>query len=147
MRTSATLMSNALAFAEATDPIGAKRHARLRREDFTRALMAQSASSAGTPRAALVGELDTAFQDFSSRCDRALGGRRLSLGEIQANETALYRVLNAIDKLTASDYAASREAEAGPSSSLGRPSGSSRSSSGRPSPSRRPVVARGCRRS
>jgi signal transduction histidine kinase len=113
MRTSATLMSNALAFAEATDPIGAKRTLELRREDFTRALMAQSASSAGTPRAALVGELDGAFQDFSSRCDEVLsGGVAISLGEIQANETALYRVLNAIDKLTASDYAASREAEA-----------------------------------
>jgi NtrC-family two-component system sensor histidine kinase KinB len=119
MRTSATLMSNALAFAEATDPIGAKRTLDLRREDFTRELMEQSASSAGTPRAALVEELDAAFQDFSSRCDRMLsGGVAISLGgmqaneEIQANETALYRVLNAIDKLTASDYAASRAAEA-----------------------------------
>jgi two-component system, NtrC family, sensor histidine kinase KinB len=113
MRTSATLMSNALAFAEATDPIGAKRALDRHRESFTRELMAQSASSAGTPRAALVGALDGAFQDFSSRCDEVLsGGVAISLGEIQANETALYRVLNAIDTLTTSDYAASREAEA-----------------------------------
>jgi signal transduction histidine kinase len=106
-------MSNALAFAEATDPIGARRALDLRREDFTRELMAQSASSAGTPRAVLVGELDGAFQDYSSRCDRVLaGGVGISLGEIQANEAALYRVLNAIDKLTANDYAASRAAEA-----------------------------------
>jgi NtrC-family two-component system sensor histidine kinase KinB len=113
MRTSATLMSNALAFAEASDPIGAARALNLRREAFTRELMSQSASSAGTPRAALVDELDAAFQDFSSRCDRMLsGGVAISLGEIQANETALYRVLNSIDRLTESDYAASREAEA-----------------------------------
>jgi signal transduction histidine kinase len=113
MRTSAILMSNALAFVEAADPIGARRALDTRREAFTRELMAQSGSSAGTPRATLVGELDTAFQEFSARCDRVLsGGVGISLGEIQANEDALYRVLNAIDRLTASDYAASRETEA-----------------------------------
>jgi NtrC-family two-component system sensor histidine kinase KinB len=113
MRTSATLMANALAITESADPIGAKRMLDERREAFTSELMAQSANSAGTPRASLVAELDAAFQDFSSRCDRVLsGGVAVSLGEMQSNETALYRVLSAIDKLTASDYAASREAEA-----------------------------------
>jgi signal transduction histidine kinase len=113
MRTSATLMANALGFAEATDPIGARQTLEMRREAFTRELMAQSASSAGTPRASLIEDLDTAFQDFSARCDRMLsGGAASSLSEMQANESALYRVLNGIDRLTASDYAASREAEA-----------------------------------
>jgi signal transduction histidine kinase len=113
MRTSATLMANALGFAGAADPIGARQTLEMRREAFTRELMAQSASSAGTPRAALVDELDTAFEDFSSRCDRMLsGGAASSLKDMQANESALYRVLNGIDRLTASDYAASREAEA-----------------------------------
>jgi signal transduction histidine kinase len=112
MRTSATLMANALGFAEATDPIGARQTLEMRREAFTRELMAQSASSAGTPRASLIDDLDTAFQDFSARCDRMLsGGASSSLSEMQANESALYRVLNGIDRLTASDYAASREAE------------------------------------
>jgi len=113
MRASATLMSNALAFPEATDPIGARRSLDLRKEAFTRVLMTQSEISAGTPREKLVEELDTAFQDFSSRCDRMLAGSiGISLGEIQENEAALYRVNSAIDRLTASDYAASREAEA-----------------------------------
>ena len=113
MRTSATLMSNALAFAEAADPIGAKRSLDLRKEAFTRVLMAQSEISAGTPRAKLVEDLDTAFQDFSARCDRMLaGGVAVSLGEIRDNESALFRVNSAIDRLTESDYAASREDEA-----------------------------------
>ena len=74
--------------------------------------MAQSQSSAGTPSASLVEDLDTAFQDFSARCDRMLsGGAASSLSELQANESALYRVLMRLDRLTASDYAASREAE------------------------------------
>jgi signal transduction histidine kinase len=113
MRTSATLMSNALAFAEGSDPIMAKRALDSRKEAFTRVLMAQSEISAGTPRATLVEGLDTAFQDFSSRCDRMLsGGIAISLGEIKENEDALFRVNSAIDRLTESDYAASREAEA-----------------------------------
>jgi NtrC-family two-component system sensor histidine kinase KinB len=113
MHTSATLMANALAFAEASDPIEAKRALDLRKEAFTRVLMAQSEISAGTPRAKLVEELDTAFQDFSTRCDTMLaGGVAISLGEIRENENALFRVNNAIDRLTESDYAASREAEA-----------------------------------
>jgi signal transduction histidine kinase len=113
MRTSATLMSNALAFASGADPIGARRTLEGRRSAFTRELMGQSAASAGTPRARLVGELDAAFQDFSSRCDRTLaGGGGVSLNENMANEDALYRVFSALDRLTASDYAASRETEA-----------------------------------
>ncbi len=111
MRTSATLMSNAL--ASTADPIGARKSLEARRADFTRELMAQSASSAGKPRERLVEGLDAAFQDFSSRCDRMIGaGGSASLGEVRADEGALYRVLGAIDKLTANDYAASRETEA-----------------------------------
>jgi len=111
MRTSATLMSNAL--ASTADPIGARRSLEARREAFTRELMAQSAASAGKPRQRLVEELDTAFQEFSSRCDRMIAaGGSASLDELVANEGSLYGVLGAIDKLTASDYAASRETEA-----------------------------------
>ena len=113
MRSSATLMSNALAFASAADPIGARRALDERRSAFTKELMSQSAASAGRPRARLVGELDAAFQDFSARCDRTLAaGGGVSLSENAANEDALYRVFSALDHLTASDYAASRETEA-----------------------------------
>ncbi|HEY4989879.1 MAG TPA: ATP-binding protein, partial [Opitutaceae bacterium] len=78
------------------------------RASFTRELMNQSVSSAGKPRAHLVSDLDEAFQDFSSRCDRALAaGGAVSLDEARANEDALYRVFNALDRLTESDYAES----------------------------------------
>ncbi len=113
MRSSATLMSNALAIASAADPIGARKALDLRRAAFTRGLMDQAAASAGKPREKMVEELDAAFQDFSGRCDGMLAaGGTASLGEIRANEDALYRVFNALDRLTADDYAASRETEA-----------------------------------
>jgi len=113
MRTAATLMSHALAIVSTRDPIGARRDLDVRRAAFTRELMVQSASSAGKPRERLVEGLDAAFQDFSGRCDRMLaGGGSASLGEIREDEDSLYRVLRAIDQLTASDYAASLATEA-----------------------------------
>jgi signal transduction histidine kinase len=113
MRASATLMSNALALASAADPIAARKALEERRSAFVRELMGQSAASAGMPRARLVGELDAAFQDFSARCDRTLAaGGAGSLVEYMADQDALYRVFSALDRLTASDYAASRETEA-----------------------------------
>jgi signal transduction histidine kinase len=112
MRTAATLMSNALAFPSAADPIAAQRELDARRAAFTRELMSQSASSAGKPRGRLVDELDSAFQDYAARCERALaGGGSASREEFRAGESALYRVLSAIDRLTASDSAAARETE------------------------------------
>jgi signal transduction histidine kinase len=110
MRTAATLMSNAL--VSSSDPIGARRDLEARRAAFTRELMAQSAASAGKPRQQLVEALDAAFTDFSGRCDAALAGRASSSpGEFRENENALYRVLSAIDRLVANDYAASRQTE------------------------------------
>jgi signal transduction histidine kinase len=113
MRSSATLMSNALAYAGSGDPIAARRSLGDRRAAFTRELLLQSSASAGRPRARLVEELDAAFQDFSARCDRTLAaGGGVSMEEFRANQDALYRVLSALDRLVASDYAASRETEA-----------------------------------
>jgi signal transduction histidine kinase len=112
MRASATLMSHALALAQA-DPLGAHRALEGRRSAFTKVLMEQSARSAGKPRERLVEELDAAFQDFSARCDRMVAGAGMaSLDDIRANEDALFRVFSALDRLTASDYASSRETEA-----------------------------------
>src|SRR5271157_2829421 len=53
MRASATLMSHALALAQA-DPLGAHRALEGRRSAFTRELMEQSARSVGKPRERLV---------------------------------------------------------------------------------------------
>jgi signal transduction histidine kinase len=112
MRTSATLMSHALAFATAADPIGARRALVNQREAFTRELMGQSEATAGTPRARLVEELDAAFQNFSALCDSTLAsGGGGSLEDLRVSEGALYRVFNALDRLTASDYSQSRETE------------------------------------
>jgi signal transduction histidine kinase len=112
MRNSATLMSNALALPTRNDPLAARSALDMRRASFTRELMNQSASSAGKPRAHLVSDLDEAFQDFSSRCDRALAAAGVvSLDEARANEDALYRVFNALDRLTESDYAESLKTE------------------------------------
>ncbi len=113
MRAAATLMSNALAYAGAPDPIGARRRLEDRRSAFTRELMGQSAASAGKPRSRLVDELDTAFQDFSARCDRMVAaGGASSLDDFRASQDALYRVLAVLDRLIASDYAASQATEA-----------------------------------
>jgi NtrC-family two-component system sensor histidine kinase KinB len=112
MRSSATLMSNAT-FVALSDPIAARRALDERRAAFTRELMNQSGMSAGKPREHLVERLDAAFQELSARCERMLAsGGTASLDELRQNEDALYRVFNALDRLTASDYAASRETEA-----------------------------------
>lgn len=113
MRSAATLMSNALAFAGTADPIGARRLLDERRAAFTRELMSQSAASAGGPRSRLVEALDTAFQDFSARCDRMLAaGGAVSMDDFRSNQDALYRVFEILDRMTEHDYAAAKETQA-----------------------------------
>jgi NtrC-family two-component system sensor histidine kinase KinB len=112
MRTSATLMSNSLAFDAPADPIRARAELAEHRAAFTRELMGQSEVSAGKPRAILVGELDAAFQAFSALCDRTLAaGGEGSLDDVRASEAALYRVFKALDRLTESDTAGARLTE------------------------------------
>ena len=113
MRTTATLMSNAVALVSMSDPIGAKRAFDERHSAFTRTLMDQSATSAGTPRARLVEDLDQEFQDFSAQCYRILtAGGTASRDDIRLSEAALFRVFSALDRLGADDYARSKETEA-----------------------------------
>jgi len=110
MRNAAALMSNAFVFA--SDPIRARQALEEHRAKFTGELLVQSEESAGKPREQLVEELDKAFQEFSSRCDRTLaGGVSASLDDLRENEDSLYRVFHALDRLTASDYSASLETE------------------------------------
>jgi NtrC-family two-component system sensor histidine kinase KinB len=112
MRTSATLMSNSIAYASTADPIKARRTLVNQREAFTSQLMSQSAASAGTPREKLVGRLDAAFQEYYAVCDRTLvAGGAGSFQEFRESEDALYRVFNALDQLTASDSTQARETE------------------------------------
>ena len=108
MRASANLMATSLGPAR-TDPLGAQTQFTEARSAFTRALMAQSQSSAGTPRAELVTALDGAYQPFEANNERLLqGGGDASLDAIRANEANLYRVNQAINRLTQNDYEASR---------------------------------------
>jgi NtrC-family two-component system sensor histidine kinase KinB len=110
LRSAATLMANALNGSD--DPIGARREYEVRRGAFVRELMAQSASSAGKPRQRLVEVLDTAFTDFSARCEAVLsGGASASLEAFRDNEDALNRLLGAIDRLVDNDRSASRETQ------------------------------------
>jgi NtrC-family two-component system sensor histidine kinase KinB len=112
MRTTATLMSNALAFESPADPIRAKKELGDQRAEFTRELMSQSASSAGKPRAVLVSDLDAAFQDYAALCERTLAsGGAGSLSDLAASESALYRVFEKLDLLTENDTAESRRTE------------------------------------
>src|SRR5471030_891098 len=103
MRASATLMSNT-AFYQGQDPIGSRKALDQSRSAFIEELMGQSAASAGTPRQRLVDDLDSAFQNFSTLCDSAIaGGDAASLNDFRANQDALYRVYDGLNRLTASD--------------------------------------------
>lgn len=110
LRTSARLMTSALSLSRRGDPFAARRTFDDNKSGFTRELMAQSASSAGTPRAVLVEQLDDAFADLVAQGEALLaGGGSGSLELMQRNETALYRVLAAIETLNRRDYAAAQE--------------------------------------
>jgi signal transduction histidine kinase len=110
LRTSARLMTSALSIAERGDPFEARRNFDENRAAFTRELMAQSATSAGTSRAPLVQQLDDAFDELTRLSEALLGsGGSGSLEMLQRNETALYRVLAAIESLNQRDFAAAQQ--------------------------------------
>jgi two-component system, NtrC family, sensor histidine kinase KinB len=83
------------------------------RSAFVHELMAQSASSAGTPRARFVEALDHAFTHFKAEGEKVLkGGGQGSLGEVQQRMAALGSVLEAIESLTRRDFAAAQQTTA-----------------------------------
>ncbi len=113
MREAATLMSAASARAQKGDPFGARRAYDQQRSVFMRELMAQSAAAAGHFRAPMIETLDRAFQDYSAQAEEALlAGGPGSLDSVQRSETALYRVLAAIEDLNRRDYASALQAAA-----------------------------------
>ncbi len=109
MRTSATLMTSALAPAVLGE--GERRAFDEHRGAFNRELMAQSVASVGSPRANFVMALDAAFADLAQEGERQLraGGSPARVEEMQARNSALFRVLQAIDRLTRRDYAAAQQ--------------------------------------
>ena len=110
LRSSAQLMASSISLAERGDPFVAREEFDSNRSAFTRELMAQSASSAGTPRAELVERLDEAFSDLADRgADLLEAGGRGTLAVLQRHEAALYRVMAEIENLNRSDFAAAQQ--------------------------------------
>jgi len=112
MRYSARLMADAVSLAP-RDPLAARRDFDAARSAFTSQLMTQSASSAGHPRAALVEELDRAFTALAGLEDGLLRtGEPGSLATLKEHETALFRVLNVIERLNRRDFTSAQETAA-----------------------------------
>lgn len=110
MRVSARLMTSALSLARRGDPLAARKEFDTNRSAFNRELMAQSASSAGTPRAVSIEQLDRAFSELAESSEQLLtSGGTGSLPVLQHNEAALYRVLATIEALNREDFAAAQD--------------------------------------
>lgn len=84
------------------------------RAAFARELMAQSAASAGTPRADFVEAVDRAFGRLAVMGERTLRDRANGdvIGIVQARSTALGSVLDAIENLTRRDFAVAQQTAA-----------------------------------
>ncbi len=109
MRTSATIMTSALAPAVLGE--GERRAFEEHRAAFDRELKTQSSASFGSSRANLVGALAAAFDTLAEEGDRQLraGGIAAGMEQMQARNSALFRVLQAIDHLTKRDFAAAQQ--------------------------------------
>jgi two-component system, NtrC family, sensor histidine kinase KinB len=116
MRSSATLMNVVLSPAQLGD--NERRAFEESRSAFRRELMAQSAASAGSPRAKFVDALDEAFMRLAEEGERQLatgGANRLgtaSLDAMSRRTAALANVYEAIDNLTKRDFSAAQQTAA-----------------------------------
>lgn len=111
MRTSATLMQNDSAFlsGQGGNMAAARQSFDEHRAAFKRELTMQAANSVGSPRAALVGALEKAFNQLSTQGERLLTSRTTnSLEAAQQSGTALYGVLDALEELTRWDFGAAQ---------------------------------------
>jgi len=109
MRTSATLMTSALAPLVLGE--GERRVFEDHRSAFKRELMAQASASTGSSRANLLAAVDAAFSELS-----AIGERQFRAGDgttrtegLQAANAAVFRVYQAIENLTKRDFAAAQQ--------------------------------------
>lgn len=113
MRTSARLMTSAISLARRGDPLEARKEFEENRAAFTSELMEQSATSAGTARAAMVHRVDEAFSALARESEDLLSGGGVgSLETLRNNESALFRVLSAIEELNRRDYKAAQQTAA-----------------------------------
>jgi NtrC-family two-component system sensor histidine kinase KinB len=113
MRESAVAMSSAVRDVPRGDLLSARRAFEAPRAAFSRELMGQRLSSAGSSRSELVDEIDRAFREWVARAEPVLRtGAAGSRVEQQADEAALLRVLDAIESLTRRDGAAAGQTAA-----------------------------------
>ena len=112
MRVSAALMASAVSPSVLGE--GERRAFEENRANFKRELDTQSATPAGSPRVNSVAALDLAFMDLSAVGERLLrDGGSNSAGEgMQVAHKALIQVHQAIENLTARDYAAAKQTAA-----------------------------------
>jgi signal transduction histidine kinase len=121
MRAAAVRLDGVAANLERGDPLAARRAFEDDRAAFTRELMAQSASAAGTARAPLVAGVDQAFQRLLALDEGMLAaGADRSLEALRQNEDVFYRVIAAIEALERYDYAAAETIAAGADSLAAR---------------------------
>ncbi len=113
MRATLATMS-ALADARGADVAAARREFDAQRGAFRREVMGQAASSAGSPRAALVAKLDDAFQRFTAIADQrlAFGGTTGARDELAQKTEAAAAVNQAIDTLAQWDADAAQRTAA-----------------------------------
>ncbi len=106
MRAAAARMSNDVAAAGRQGPLEIRRAYGADRTAFTRDLLAQATSAAGTSRAPLVADVDAAFAAMDTLDQRVIAGNAdRSLEALGEGEGALFRLVDAIEKLERHDYA------------------------------------------
>jgi signal transduction histidine kinase len=118
LRAAAAAMSNDAAAADRGSLLAARRAFAADQAAFSRELMGQSLSAAGTARAPLVADVDTAFQALAALDEQVLSGNAdRSLEALRQAEDTRYRVVGAIAALEHRD-AALAEATAARAGSL-----------------------------
>ena len=106
LRAAATAMSNDAATAGGGNLLAARRAFAADQAAFSRELMGQALGAAGTARAPLVADVDTAFQALVALDERILsGGADRSLEALRQAEDKRYRVVNAVAALEGRDAA------------------------------------------
>ena len=113
MREAVGVMNAAVRDTPRGDLVGARQAFEAPRAAFSRELMGQALSSAGSPRAELVVAINQAFENFVARAEPVLrSGAVGSRVEQQGDTVAFGRVLTAIEALTRRDGAAAQQTAA-----------------------------------
>lgn len=105
MREAANFMAGALATAQRGDIAGARKSYAAERARFQRYLMEESLASVGTSRTQLLEKLDTAFLDQDAFARTMLDeGADATLSTLRDAELLRFKILEALETLTKSDY-------------------------------------------